>query len=131
MVARVLPSDGTLEVVLYRPGEPPVRLSAETGERALIRGLQLLLRADALRAGDTLVVVPPGGDVEPEPDLPQVSRASTTRNAPLAAAALLNPPRRRRRPPGAKSPLGAGRAPSFPPKSFRCDRRPSLRVRRR
>ena len=48
MVARVLPSDGTLEVVLYRPGEPPVRLSAETGERALIRGLQLLLRADAL-----------------------------------------------------------------------------------
>ena len=114
MVARVLPSDGTLEVVLYRTGEPPVRLSAETDERALIRGLQLLLRADALRAGDTLVVVPPGGDVEPEPDLPQVSRASTTRNAPLAAAALLNPPRRRRRPPGAVvPPSGAGRAP-FP-----------------
>ena len=82
------------------------------------------------RAGDTLVVVPPGaarGDGT-------CRRYPAPRTTPEPRSSPVRPPHPRDggdRPPGAKSPLGAGRAPSFPPKSFRCDRRPSLRVRRR
>ena len=76
MPAHVMPPSDQLEVVLYRTGQPPVRLTAETGGRAMIRGLQLLLRESALRPGGTLVCNGPGDDGGPHPDLPQVSRAA-------------------------------------------------------